>query len=216
MLFVVALFSLSGVAGLGAFIVPWAVYSLLESAGYVTLGRAGAKLAYAATLNVPGVIGIAALLLPTQGAAAFLLLPIIRALLLLLVASALIAAISFKRYRQVAKEEYSFTAFYTTPSPESARQVASEDKLTRIVRPETRRHGLRIEVVSSSNELVCRECGALNPIDARVCIECGKRPYMDGPGAKCPVCSAPLVYATRLDVDRLLCGVCFAELVIVR
>jgi len=211
------------------FVVPWVVYSLLEAAGYISLGRMGSKLAYLGVLNIPAVIGLAYLLTTaTIISETSPSLSLVRVFLTLLTASALAVAFSLKRLTPL-------TGFHTPTihTTEGASMLTPhyEDYADSIQQEETRssevdeeyqrsretgRRRLTIEVISGSDDLVCRVCGGLNPVDARVCRICGKKPYLEGPGARCPVCRAPLVYATRLDEDRLLCGVCFSELQIIR
>ena len=217
------------VLGFSFFIIPWVVYSFFEIVGYVFLGRRGSRLAYVGVVSIPAVLGLAYLLAVTTATETLVALPLVRIFLILLTASAFTVAFAFRRFKPIAGryatplQAVRRDTLSTYPEEEYVESIHEDMPEVQYVKKETtvqrRAAGgktLRIEVISKSGDMVCRLCGGLNPIDAKVCSSCGRKPYLDGPGAKCPVCKAPLVYATRLDVDRLLCGVCFSELQIIR
>jgi predicted nucleic acid-binding Zn ribbon protein len=73
-----------------------------------------------------------------------------------------------------------------------------------------------IEVISHGFDMVCKSCGALNPLDSKVCKECGGKIYEPNPRLPaCPVCGAPLESDQRIG-ERLVCTVCFSELLVKR
>ena len=202
------------------FIIPWAIYSVVEAIGYANLGRRGSKLAYVGLINIPAVLGLTAMILTATILEDFTGFPLVRGLLGLLVVSSTAMALSFKRLSPVATPRAVIRSATVTGDSVFSDTTENIWEKTTIIEEQRieAKHGrtLRIEVITKSEDMVCRECGYLNPVDARVCAACGKRPYLDGPGAKCPICKAPLVYATSLDKDRVLCGVCFSELQIIR
>jgi len=70
-----------------------------------------------------------------------------------------------------------------------------------------------IVVVVEGTDMVCRNCGSINPLGARICSECGSNlftPPKEGEPI-CPVCNAPLSQAQRIG-DNYVCQVCFSEL----
>lgn len=73
-----------------------------------------------------------------------------------------------------------------------------------------------VRVLTASQDMVCRSCGNLMPIGSKTCNNCGSRLYEERIGVKCPVCRAPLSYATKTSGDKLVCGICFSELAVER
>lgn len=69
-----------------------------------------------------------------------------------------------------------------------------------------------VEVVSKGLDMVCRSCGAVNPLGQSVCVSCGGKIFEPNPKLPaCPVCGAPLEGEYKVG-DRMICTVCFSEL----
>jgi ribosomal protein L40E len=69
-----------------------------------------------------------------------------------------------------------------------------------------------VEVVSRGFDMVCKSCGAVNPLEQTTCGECGGRLFEPNPKLPaCPVCGAPLEGEHRVG-ERVVCTVCFSEL----
>lgn len=69
-----------------------------------------------------------------------------------------------------------------------------------------------VSVITRGTDEVCRTCGSINPLGAKVCSDCGASLYTPKDGElTCPVCGAPLSDAKAVG-DILVCQVCFSEL----
>ncbi|MEM0443301.1 MAG: zinc ribbon domain-containing protein [Candidatus Caldarchaeum sp.] len=70
----------------------------------------------------------------------------------------------------------------------------------------------RVKVVTRGVDEVCKTCGALNVLGARVCSQCGGELYKPDPKAlPCPVCGAPVDESMKIG-ENVVCTVCFSEL----
>ncbi|MEM2972650.1 MAG: zinc ribbon domain-containing protein [Candidatus Caldarchaeum sp.] len=70
----------------------------------------------------------------------------------------------------------------------------------------------RVTVVTRGVDEVCKTCGALNVLGARVCGQCGGELYKPDPKAlPCPVCGAPVDESMKIG-EHVVCTVCFSEL----
>jgi len=74
----------------------------------------------------------------------------------------------------------------------------------------------RLEVVNEGTEMICPHCAASNLLGSKICTNCGNKLYEDKPGPRCPVCNAPIHYATRTSPTTLVCGLCFSDLKLVK
>ncbi|GBC69498.1 hypothetical protein HRbin01_01197 [archaeon HR01] len=98
----------------------------------------------------------------------------------------------------------------------SAQSVTAEKAPPREKQPSTHVKTPSVKVISRGFDLVCRSCGAINPLDSKVCKECGGKIYEPNPRLPaCPVCGAPLEGEQRVG-ERVVCTVCFSELLISR
>ena len=89
-------------------------------------------------------------------------------------------------------------------------QIPTHSVSDRVIEePET---GVGVVVVVQGVDEVCRSCGAVNPLGAKVCNECGEKMYIPKPDEPaCPVCGAPLSEAQQIG-ENYICQVCFSEL----
>lgn len=95
----------------------------------------------------------------------------------------------------------------TQPTIKPTEMVATTRELSK----ETK-IGINIVVVVKGVDEVCRACGSVNPLGAKVCSECGEKLYIPKPGEpSCPVCGAPLSDAQQIG-ENYVCQVCFSEL----
>ncbi|MEM4288554.1 MAG: zinc ribbon domain-containing protein [Candidatus Caldarchaeum sp.] len=70
----------------------------------------------------------------------------------------------------------------------------------------------KVVVVTRGVDEVCKTCGAVNVLGAKVCSQCGAELYKPDPKAiPCPVCGAPLDESMKIG-ENIVCTVCFSEL----
>ncbi|MEM2225169.1 MAG: zinc ribbon domain-containing protein [Candidatus Caldarchaeum sp.] len=70
----------------------------------------------------------------------------------------------------------------------------------------------RVVVVTRGVDEVCKTCGALNVLGAKMCSQCGAELYKPDPKAiQCPVCGAPIDESMKVG-ENIVCTVCFSEL----
>ncbi|MDW8084208.1 MAG: hypothetical protein RMI49_03300 [Candidatus Caldarchaeum sp.] len=96
-----------------------------------------------------------------------------------------------------------------TVSPMPTRQAAVEQKP---VAPKSNPGAKTLIVVTKGIDMVCKSCGAVNPIGSRVCASCGVGLFEPNPKAEsCPVCGAPVDESYKIG-ENIVCGICFSEL----
>jgi predicted RNA-binding Zn-ribbon protein involved in translation (DUF1610 family) len=71
--------------------------------------------------------------------------------------------------------------------------------------------GAILEPITVSSQMICKNCGAENPLKTEICRACGVPLYEELPGRRCPVCNAPLKLASILSPGRIMCNVCYSE-----
>jgi len=72
---------------------------------------------------------------------------------------------------------------------------------------------VEVEVVTKGTDMVCPNCGAINPLGSKKCSKCKKPLFKAEKGEPtCPVCGAPLKLAKRISDELFVCGLCFSEL----
>ncbi|RLF99305.1 MAG: hypothetical protein DRN47_03840 [Candidatus Wolframiiraptor sp.] len=70
-----------------------------------------------------------------------------------------------------------------------------------------------VEVVTRGTDMVCPNCGAINPLKSKKCSKCKKPLFKAEKGEPtCPTCGAPLKLAKRISDELFVCGLCFSEL----
>ena len=70
-----------------------------------------------------------------------------------------------------------------------------------------------VEVVTRGTDMVCPNCGAINPLKSKKCSKCKKPLFKAEKGEPtCPTCEAPLKLAKRISDELFVCGLCFSEL----
>ncbi|MCS7129063.1 MAG: zinc ribbon domain-containing protein [Candidatus Caldarchaeum sp.] len=97
-----------------------------------------------------------------------------------------------------------------TVQPRSQQQPQPQPKQTPPTQPQASNR--MITVVTQGVDEVCKTCGALNVLGAKMCSQCGGELYKPDPKAlPCPVCGAPLDETMKVG-DNIVCTVCFSEL----
>jgi|GEM_PF-610050 len=71
--------------------------------------------------------------------------------------------------------------------------------------------GTVLQPVIISSQMICKNCGAENPLKTKTCRACGVRLYEELPGRRCPACNAPLKLASILGPGHIMCNVCYSE-----
>ncbi|MEM4574075.1 MAG: zinc ribbon domain-containing protein [Candidatus Caldarchaeum sp.] len=70
----------------------------------------------------------------------------------------------------------------------------------------------KLIVVTRGVDMVCKSCGAVNPIGSKICSACSAELFKPDPKATvCPVCGAPLDESYKIG-ENIVCGLCFSEL----
>ncbi len=206
--------------------VPWTIYSLVESAHYLRLGRfSRIPTFYIAAVNVPAVLyfsGIAMgmiyrVQLPeVPGEISSVMLFVMGGLLIF---SGLMAGISFLLYRPVSRMWGASSVPYAPirSRTELEGRVKTAGRALRgagavTTRPASQVHRVRVEVVAMGTSIVCSRCGKESPLTSSSCASCGT-PFLKVPyGLRCPACSAPLKIAKRVSAERFVCTQCFSDL----
>lgn len=206
--------------------IPWTIYSLVEAAWYVRLGRISRRATfYAAPVSVPAVLyfdSIALALagrfqLPEGPSGAFI------AMGALLMLSAALAGASFLRLSPELPYARGTRVPQTLLRPPALRPPAGPGPRvsTTTAPPYLRDHEetaqtsparVKVEVVSRGTSVVCGNCGRESPLASDACTFCGQPFQKARYGLRCPVCSAPLRTAKRISSDRFVCTQCFSDL----
>ncbi|MCS6783655.1 MAG: zinc ribbon domain-containing protein [Candidatus Caldarchaeum sp.] len=96
-----------------------------------------------------------------------------------------------------------------TVPPRPARQTAREQQ-TVVAQPSS--NSKTLAVVTKGVDMVCKSCGAVNPIGSKICGSCGAELFEPNPKAvACPVCGAPVDESYKIG-ENIVCGICFSEL----
>lgn len=96
------------------------------------------------------------------------------------------------------------------PVKTSTRPAAATQQIPKPPAPDDKKP--MVEVISRGLDMVCRTCGAVNPLGQSSCVSCGGRIFEPNPKLPaCPVCGAPLEGEYKVD-DKMICTICFSEL----
>jgi hypothetical protein len=71
--------------------------------------------------------------------------------------------------------------------------------------------GTVLQPIIISSQMICKNCGAENPLKTKICRACGVPLYEGLPGRRCPACNAPLKLASILGPGHIMCNVCYSE-----
>jgi len=98
---------------------------------------------------------------------------------------------------------FSYYRFRKTPTPSHPS-----------AKPEKTHRSSEVTVLSRGSDMICPSCGSSNKIGSSQCSTCGQPFPIVGGEKSCPVCGADLRRAVRVNSNRLVCGICFSDILI--